>query len=91
MATSTGRRILGLEPEGWVEGARADLVLIDREPLHAVPRHDPLATLVFASNGLDVTDVLVDGRWLMRNRELRTIDVERVRFEVEGLRRRYGR
>jgi 5-methylthioadenosine/S-adenosylhomocysteine deaminase len=90
MATSAGRRILGLEPEGWVEGARADLVLIDREPLHAVPQHDPLATLVFASSALDVTDVLVDGRWLMRDRELRTIDVERVRFEVEGLRRRYG-
>jgi 5-methylthioadenosine/S-adenosylhomocysteine deaminase len=89
MATNAGRRILGLEPEGWTEGGRADLVLFDRDPLHASPRHDPLATLVFASDALDVTDVLVDGRWLMRDRELRTIDEERVRFEVEGLRRRY--
>jgi 5-methylthioadenosine/S-adenosylhomocysteine deaminase len=90
MAMSAGRRALGLEPEGLVVGGRADLVLIDREPLHSTPRHDPLATLVFAANALDVTDVLVDGRWLMTNRELRTIDIERVRSEVEGLLRRYS-
>jgi len=89
MATESGRRGTGLDPDGLTEGSRADLVLIDREPLHALPYHDPLATLVFASSGFDVTDVLVDGRWLMRQRELRTIDVERVRFEVEGLLRRY--
>ncbi len=89
MAMSAGRQIVGLEPEGLVEGGRADLILIDRDPLHAIPHHDPLATLVFASNALDVTDVLVNGRWLMRNRELRTIDEERVRSEVEGLRRKY--
>ncbi len=90
MATEVGRRALGFEPGALAEGGRADLILIDRDPLHAAPRHDPLATLVFASDALDVTDVLVDGRWLMRDRELRTIDAERVRFEVEGLRRRYG-
>jgi len=90
MATEAGRLVLGLEFDGLTEGGSADLVLIDREPLHSTPRHDPLATLVFASSSLDVTDVLVDGRWLMRNRELRTIDAERVRFEVEGLLRRYG-
>jgi len=89
MATTLGRRALGLASEGLMEGETADLILIDREPLHVIPRHDPLSTLVFASNALDVTDVLVDGRWLMRNRELRTIDAERVRFEVEGLLRRY--
>ena len=91
MATDAGRHAFGLESEGLVVGAKADLILIDREPLHSIPRHDPLATLVFAANALDVTDVLVDGRWLMRNRELRTIDVERVRSEVEGLLRRYGK
>ena len=90
MATKAGRLALGLECEGLVEGGCADLTLIDREPLHSTPRHDPLATLAFASNALDVTDVLVNGRWVMRSRELRTIDVERVRFEVEGLLRRYS-
>jgi len=90
MAMHAARPVFGLEPAGWAEGGPADLILIDREPLHATPRHDPLATLVFASDALDVTDVLVDGRWLMRNRELRTIDADRVRFEVEGLLSRYS-
>ena len=90
MAMDAGRRLFGLESGGLVEGGHADLILIDREPLHSTPLHDPLATLVFASSALDVTDVLVDGRWLMRSRELRTIDVERVTSEVEGLLRRYG-
>jgi len=89
MATRAGRPALGLAPEGLAEGGRADLILIDREPLHASPRHDPLSTLAFSSCALDVTDVLVDGRWLLRDRELRTIDADRVRFEVEGLRGRY--
>ncbi len=90
MATAHGRAALGFEPDPLVEGGPADLVLIDRETLHATPRHDPTATLVYASAALDVTDVLVDGRWLMRNRELRTIDVDRVRFEVEDLLGRYS-
>ncbi len=90
MATEAGGRALGIESEGLVEGGTAELILIDREPLHSTPRHDPLATLAFASNALDVTDVLVEGRWLMRNRELRTIDAERVRFDVESLLRRYS-
>jgi len=89
MALVAGRPMFGLEPDAFAEGSNADLILIDREPLHATPRHDPLATLAFASNALDVTDVLVDGRWLMRDGELRTIDVDRVRFEVEGMARRY--
>ncbi len=90
MAMGAGRAVLGLEPEGLVEGGSADLIMIDREPLHSTPRHDPTATLAFASSALDVTDVLVDGRWLMRDRELRTIDADRVRFEVEGLLSRYN-
>jgi len=89
MATDSARPALGLDPRGLLEGGPADLVLIDREPLHCVPPHDPSSTIAFASNALDVTDVLVDGRWLLRDRELRTIDPDRVRFEVNRLRSRY--
>ena len=90
MAMHAGRSIMGLAPDGLVEGGNADLILIDREPLHATPPHDPTSTLVFASSSLDVTDVLVDGRWLVRHRELRTIDADRVRFEVKSLIGRLG-
>jgi len=90
MATESGRDLFGIETTAVAEGASADLILIDRDTIHSTPQHDPLSTVVFATSAFDVTDVLVDGRWLMKDRELRTIDVERVRFEVEGLLRRYG-
>jgi len=89
MAMHAARPVMGLDPDGLTVGGDADLILIDRALLHATPRHDPAATLAFASNALDVTDVLVAGRWLLRDRELRTIDANRVRFEVEGLLRRH--
>lgn len=81
MATRMGARALhighltgSLEP-----GKRADLILVDTSPLHNSPRfkRDPLnayAQLVFASKSTDVTDVMVNGKWLMRGHELLTLD-----------------
>ena len=88
LATENGRRALGLDPGGFVEGRPADVVLVDPDRLHATPDHDPTAMLAYASSGLDVTDVIVDGRVLMRNGDLLTIDEEKVKSEVNRLLRR---
>jgi len=85
MATEDGRKALGLGPGGLTQGGAADLVLLDTDRLHTTPRHDPAAMLAFAADGLDVTDVIVDGRWLMKDGELLTIDEERVKSEVNRL------
>jgi len=85
MATSSGREALRLPGGGLKPGSAADLVLIDAEGLHTTPEHDPTATLVYASASADVTDVIVDGRVLMRNGELLTIDEEKVKSEVNRL------
>ena len=85
MATEDGRRALGLGPGGLTGGGAADLVLLDTDRLHTTPRHDPAAMLAYAADGLDVTDVLVDGRWLMKDGDLLTIDEERVKSEVNRL------
>jgi len=88
MATDTGREALGI-PEGRMEsGGEADIVLIDTDKPHTTPMHDPTATIVYASTSADVTDVIVDGRVLMRNGELLTIDEEKVKSEVNRLLRR---
>lgn len=55
------------------EGKRADLILIDLTPLHNSPRfrHDPNGTysqIIYAAKADDVTDVMVNGKWLMRDR-----------------------
>jgi len=85
MATENGRQALGLGVGGLTEGGAADLVLFDTDRLHTTPSHDPAALLAYAADGLDVTDVMVDGRWLMKDGELLTIDEERVKSEVKRL------
>jgi 5-methylthioadenosine/S-adenosylhomocysteine deaminase len=91
MATEAGRRALGLAPGGLTVGGSADLVLLDADRLHATPPHDPTATLAYAADGLDVTDVIVDGRWLMKDGDLLTIDEEKVKAEVTRLLRRHNK
>lgn len=81
MATCMGAKALHLgHLTGSLEpGKRADLILVDISPLHNTPRfrRDPggvYAQLVYASKSNDVSDVMVNGRWLMRDRNLVTLD-----------------
>jgi len=81
MATNMGAKALHLgHLTGSLEaGKRADLILVDISPLHNSPhfRQDPngiYAQLVYAAKATDVTDVMVNGRWLMRARQLTTLD-----------------
>ncbi|MFN8412782.1 MAG: amidohydrolase family protein [Anaerolineales bacterium] len=60
-------------------GKRADLIIVDTSPIHNSPRfrRDPnnaYAQLVYASKSTDVTDVMVNGKWLMRNHNLLTVN-----------------
>ncbi len=81
MATRLGAKALHLgDITGSLEaGKRADLILVDTNPLHNTPRfkrdpHNAYAQLVYASKSTDVTDVMVNGKWLMRDRQLLTIN-----------------
>ena len=88
MATANGRIALDLPAGGFDVGGAADIVLVDTGGSHMHPRHDPISAMAYAAESADVTDVVVDGRILMKNRELLTIDEERVQSEVERLLRR---
>lgn len=81
MATRLGAQALHLgHITGSLEvGKRADLILVDTSPLHNSPRfkRDPMgayAQLVYASKSTDVTDVMVNGKWLMRDQTLLTLN-----------------
>ncbi|HEY47286.1 MAG: amidohydrolase [Anaerolineae bacterium SM23_ 63] len=85
MATSMGAKALHLGhlTGSLVAGKRADLILVDLETTHNSPHfaRDPEAIysrLVYATKSTDVTDVMVNGKWLMRDRELLTLDEERL-------------
>ncbi|WP_443044962.1 amidohydrolase [Streptomyces sp. NBC_00343] len=87
MATIEGARALGLGDHlGSLEaGKRADLVVLDLRAPHLRPLHDPWSTLAYAAHSADVRDTVVDGRVLMRNRTLGTLDEEAVLAELEAL------
>ena len=81
MATLTGARALHLgSVTGSLEpGKRADLILVDITALHNSPRfrrdnENIYSQLVYAGKATDVTDVMVDGKWLMKNRQLMTLN-----------------
>ncbi len=92
MATSMGARSIHLgDQTGSIEsGKKADLILVDIDTLHNSPhyRNDPnsvYAQLVYAAKSTDVTDVMVNGKWLMRSRELLTIDLEQLLPKAQSL------
>jgi len=92
MATSMGARSIHLgDQTGSIEpGKKADLILVDIDTLHNSPhfRNDPnsvYAQLVYATKSTDVTDVMVNGKWLMRSRELLTIDLDQLLPKAQSL------
>ena len=76
MATMGGAHVLNLHNEiGSLEpGKRADVVLIDMERAGLTPRYRVYSHLVYAVRGSDVATVIVNGRIVVRNREIITVD-----------------
>ncbi|HEY5881154.1 MAG TPA: amidohydrolase, partial [Nakamurella sp.] len=85
MATQGGAAAFGGRLSGRLAaGEPADLVLLDVTGPHATPLPDPVAHLVFAARGGDVTDVVVAGRRLLANGVLTTLDESEVRDDANG-------
>lgn len=94
MATRLGARAVhqgditgSLEP-----GKRADLIVVDLDQSHNVPRfardsNAIYAQLVYAAKSSDVVDVMCNGRWLMRDRRLLTLDEDDLRHAAADVAR----
>ncbi|HEY9086811.1 MAG TPA: amidohydrolase [Anaerolineaceae bacterium] len=65
-------------------GKLADITLIRQDEMGCFPRYDPLATLVYSSSSRDVDTVICNGKVLLQNRKLLTIDKELVKREVSS-------
>lgn len=80
MATIDGARVLGLDARiGSLEpGKKADLIRIDLSSPRVQPIYDIYSTLVFATLPTDVRDVMVAGQWLMRGREVLSLERKKV-------------
>lgn len=76
MATLEGAEVLGLDgATGSLEvGKQADLIRVDLSAPRMQPIYDPYSVLVFATKPDDVRDVMVAGKWLMRDRRVETLE-----------------
>jgi cytosine/adenosine deaminase-related metal-dependent hydrolase len=81
MATIEGARALSLDHDiGSLEkGKKADVIVVDLDRVHALPGGDAVSRLVYACTASDVRHVFVDGRWVVKDRELTTLDLDAVR------------
>jgi cytosine/adenosine deaminase-related metal-dependent hydrolase len=80
MATRGGAIALGLEEEiGSIEpGKKADMILLDLCRAHSLPAEDPYSQIVYSAKSSDVHTTIVDGRILMRDRRLLTMDEDAI-------------
>jgi len=92
MATIQGARTIGLgDRVGSLEkGKDADLIIIDTRQPHLIPMYNPVSQIVYAVKGSDVRHVMVAGRWLVRDKQLTTIDRFDVKDRVDALARKIG-
>jgi 5-methylthioadenosine/S-adenosylhomocysteine deaminase len=76
MATIAGAQLIGLENMiGTIEeGKKADIVIIPTDTPHMTPIYNPYSQLVYAANGADVRDVIINGQIVYRDRQFTNLD-----------------
>jgi 5-methylthioadenosine/S-adenosylhomocysteine deaminase len=77
MATTGGAKVLGMEKFiGSIEtGKQADIILVDMNQPHLTPLYNCYSQLVYAARGADVKTSIINGKIVMKDRQLRTIDL----------------
>lgn len=63
-------------------GKKADIIMLDMNQPHLTPLHNPVSQLVYAAKGSDVLHSVINGRVVMRNRQLTTLDEAAVLAEM---------
>jgi 5-methylthioadenosine/S-adenosylhomocysteine deaminase len=96
MLTIDGAKALHWDDQiGSIEkGKRADIVLFNMNGMEWYPLIDPVARLIYSADGSCASTVIIDGKIIMENRKLMTVDEEQIRATVEekgsNLRKRVG-
>ncbi len=90
MATIDGARALGLDDRigSITVGKKADLILIDLNAPHFYPRNNMVSALVYAAQSSDVKTVICNGKILMENRVLKSLDEAEIFQKIEEIRTR---
>jgi 5-methylthioadenosine/S-adenosylhomocysteine deaminase len=93
LATIRGAQALHLENEiGSIEkGKRADLVILERDSLNQIPLYNVYSDLVYATKANDVTTVIINGRIVMRDRRLLTLNEAEIKASARRFRDQVAR
>ncbi len=84
MATRMGAKALFLDDVGVIApGKKADLIMINLQRPHLIPRHNLVAHLVYAAQPSDIFLVMVNGKILCENGKLTTLDEEKILFQAQ--------
>ena len=85
LATINGAEALGLKAEiGSIEtGKKADLTFIKLNQVHSIPFDNIYSKLVYSTHSEDVSHVMIDGEWILRNRKVLTIDEKNIYENTE--------
>lgn len=88
MATVNGAKALGRGDEtGIIEiGRKADLILMDLDGLNCLPTKSIESSIVYSAYTTDVTHTMADGRWLMKDKEILALDIDKICHDVESIR-----
>ena len=87
MATIEGAKVLGMEKiTGSLEvGKKADIIIIGLNKPHLTPLYNEYSHLVYAASGADIDTVIINGKLVMENRQLLTIDENEVMQKVREI------
>ena len=89
MATRNGYLACGFDECGIIKkGMRADIQIIDYDCPQMWPLGNPLSALVYSCGPDCVESVMIDGKFVLRNHELTTIDIEKVKAETKAIMQR---
>lgn len=87
MATCNGARVLGIQnlAGSLKAGMKADIITIDLNKPHLTPMYNPYSHLVYAVSGSDVSTVIINGKTVMKDRRLLTINESEVMKKVKEI------
>jgi 5-methylthioadenosine/S-adenosylhomocysteine deaminase len=91
MATIGGAKALGMDSSiGSLEvGKKADLIIIDINKPHLTPMYNPYSHIVYSARGSDVVHSIINGRLVMYERELLTINIQSLMEKANSLSKKF--
>ncbi len=87
LATIGGAKALHMDDQiGSLEtGKKADIIIVETDSANMRPNYNPYATLVYQANPSNVDTTIVNGKVVMENREMKTVNVGFINHEIDKI------